>query len=361
MDEDQGQDQEKTEDPTPRKIEDARKKGDVAKTKEVPAALSMAAVLLFAVIVGQDFFLSLVRMFSFLFHSVSGEELYFADYMKIVYLALRTIFPLFITFLLITVFFAVSGHLATVGFLFTTEPLKPDLKKINPFGKFMKILFTKDKAVDLIKNVLKITIFLFLSVTVIVSHKQEIFSLNKLTAPAIMLVLGRIFLEVLRNAVIFYVVIGVADWVYQKWSYNEKLKMSKQDMKDENKNSEGDPLVKQKLKQQRKQMLSQAMQAEVKGADVVITNPTHYSIAIRYKDGLDFAPKVVAKGVDSMAFQIRKIAKSANITIMESPPLARFLYRTVKVGSEIPEEAYKAVAEILIQVYKMNGRQIKKN
>ncbi len=359
MGEDQNQDQEKTEDPTPRRLEDARKKGDVAKTKEVPAAMTMAAVLLFAIILGKDFFLSFVKMFSFLFNNINGGELYFADYMKIVHLGLRTIFPLLIGFLSVTLISAVSGHLATVGFLFTTEPLKPDLKKINPFGKFMKIFLTKDKAVDLIKNILKISVFLMLSITVIVSHRKDIFSLNKLTSPAIMLVLGRIFLEVLRNAVIFYVVIGVADWVYQKWSYTQKLKMSRQDIKDEFKNSEGDPLIKHKLKQQRRSMLSKAMQAEVKGADVVITNPTHYSVAIKYKEGVDYAPKVVAKGVDSMAFQIRKIAKNANITIMESPPLARFLYRTVKIGDEIPEEAYKAVAEILVQVYKIQGRQMR--
>jgi len=358
MADDNSSDQEKTEDPSPRKLEEAKKKGEVAKSKEVPAAMTMAALLTFAYIMGGPFFRSIATMFTFFFSNVSSGPFSLAIFVNLFKGGVYAIIPYLAILFALFLFAAVTGNLAVVGFIFSTESLKIDFSRIKPFDKLKEMFASKNSLVELLKNVSKILVFMYLSIDVITDYFPQIMALSKLSHNGIFILLGNAILDLLRNAAIFYFAIGIADWSFQKYSFHEKMKMTKQEVKDEYKNSEGDPQLKGQIKQKRRDILSGSAASEVKGADVVITNPTHFAVAIKYDDAVDVAPRVVAKGADFMAQQIKKVAKEANVKVIEAPPLARFLHRSVEVGDIIPEQAYKAVAEILIQIFKMNNKTL---
>ncbi len=344
--------QEKTEEATAKKLEEARKKGQVAKSKDLPAAFTMVGLLFFASILGKDFFFSLGKVFKLSFSHLFTVDLTIVSLLNTSTTSLKLLLPYLAIIFAILLLAGVLANVAVTGFVINNEALKFDITKINPISKFKQMFLSFNSVVELIKGSLKMSLFVLIAMSVIFSHFNDIEASGKLTSTGIIFLLGRIFLEILKKAVLVYVILGIADWVYQKRKFNEDMKMTKQEIKDEYKNTEGNPEVKQQLKRKRREMISNATQQEVQGADVVITNPTHFAVAIKYDKNTMFAPKVVAKGTDFMALQIKKIAKEANVTVYEAPPLARFIYKTVKVGQEIPEEAYKAVAEILIRIYK---------
>lgn len=354
--------QEKTEDPSGRKLEQSKDEGQVPKSRELPAAMTIAALLLFCYTIGRGFFFELGNMFKYLLGHLSAGEINITIITNSVQESLAGFMPYFWAFCLLMVIAAVSANLAITGLVFSTKSLEIDFTRINPISKFQQIFMSLNSVVELVKSLAKIIIFMLICAMVIYSYFPHIMAMSKLPSSGAIMLLAKIFLEILRNCAVFYLILGIADWAYQKWKFNEDMMMTKQEAKDDFKNTEGDPKVKGQQRRKRMEILSGNMKQEVQGADVVITNPTHFAVAIKYDESRMNAPMVVAKGADYMALQIKKVAKDAGVTVYEAPPLARFLFSTVEIGREIPEEAYKSVAEILVFVFKQKGKYLgKKN
>ena len=256
-------------------------------------------------------------------------------------------------FLLVTLILSVVATFAQTRMLVTTEPLKPKLSKLNPLSGF-KRLFSLNSVVELIKNLIKISILLYLIydyfTTVVVSFGRFLdMELNQ----AAEILFEDIFQLVLR-VVVAFTAVAFFDYLYQRWEYERKLRMSKQEIKEEYKQMEGDPKVKGKIKEIQRQRARERMMQQVPGADVVIRNPTHVSVALRYKPEKDNAPVLVAKGLDELALRIVKVAEENHVTVVENVPLARSLYAAVDLGREITPDFYGPVAEILVYVLKMD-------
>jgi len=347
-------DAEKTEEPTPKKIEDARKEGNVPKSQDASGVLTlfvaiMAVLMLFPFMAKHMFFL-----FQYYF-SLIGMPL---DRLFMVDIAIVTIREFLLIVMPLAIAVAVSGVIAALaqfGFLFTTKAIMPDFKKIDPI-KGTKNLFSMKKMIEGVKITFKsfTTLgvgFVFFFYFIMELPTVALFGLNDqldwlqekmLTIAFVMLFIIFIF--------------AIIDIIIVRKQYFDGLKMSKQEIKDEMKNMEGDPLIKSKIRQIQMQASRKRMMAEVPNADVVITNPTHYAVAIKYDNEKSYAPIVVAKGADHIASQIKKIARESNVHIVQNPPLARSLYAEVEVEKPIPEALFAAVAEVLAYVYKMNKK-----
>ena len=272
---------------------------------------------------------------------------------ELVFNCLTTIAVVAGPFLLVTLILSVVATFAQTRMLVTTEPLKPKLSKLNPLSGF-KRLFSLHSVVELIKNLIKISILLYLIydyfTTVVVSFGRFLdMELNQ----AAEILFEDIFQLVLR-VVVAFTAVAFFDYLYQRWEYERKLRMSKQEIKEEYKQMEGDPKVKGKIKEIQRQRARERMMQQVPGADVVIRNPTHVSVALRYKPEKDNAPVLVAKGLDELALRIVKVAEENHVTVVENVPLARSLYAAVDLGREITPDFYGPVAEILVYVLKMD-------
>jgi len=347
-------DAEKTEEPTPKKIEDARKEGNVPKSQDASGVVTLfVAILAFLML-----FPFMAKHMFLLFHyyfSLLGMPL---DKTAMIDIAIVTIREFLLMVLPLATAVAVAGVLASFvqfGFLFTTKAIMPDFKKIDPI-KGTKNLFSVKKLIEGIKVTFKsfttlgvgfIFFFYFIeelpTVALFGLHDQLIWVKDKILIIAFVMLF-----------IIF--IFAVIDIIIVRKQYFDGLKMSKQEIKDEMKNMEGDPLIKSKIRQIQMQASRKRMMAEVPNADVVITNPTHYAVAIQYDAEKSHAPIVVAKGMDHIAQQIKKIARENKVHIVQNPPLARSLYNEVEVEKPIPETLFAAVAEVLAYVYKMNKK-----
>lgn len=244
----------------------------------------------------------------------------------------------------------ISNYLQ-VGFLFSTEVIKPKLEKLDPIKGFKRI-YSIRALVELLKSILKIGLIGFATFIALWMHFDEILRLPLLTAEETLHFVANMTLIMGLYAAGALMILAGLDYMYQKFDYEKNLRMSKQDIKDEYKKSEGDPLIKSKIKQRQREMAMRRMMQEVPKADVIITNPTHYAIALKYDEEKMDAPFVVAKGTDILALKIRTIAKEHDIMTVENRPLARALYDQVDIDQAVPEEYFKAIAEILAYVYK---------
>jgi flagellar biosynthetic protein FlhB len=254
-------------------------------------------------------------------------------------------------------FAGVVGNIAQFGFLFTTKPIKPKLSKISPL-KGLKNLFSIKKVFNGIKIILKVSIAFGVGFYLFLGWLEEIpkLELFDLMMQIKWLVDKSIILAFTMLSV--FLVFAAIDFAYTKYSYIKSLRMSKQEIKEEMKNAEGDPRIKAKIRQIQMKMAMQRMMKEIPKADVVVTNPTHYAVAIRYDRTKDKAPRVIAKGVDHLAQKIKEIAREHDVMIVENKPLARQLYAEVELEAEIPEKLYQAVIELLVYVYKTKGKTI---
>jgi len=349
-------DQEKTEEPTSKKKEDARKEGNVAKSQDVSGVVT----LVIGVVV-------LIFYLKFVLYKIMGFYVYYLSFFShqfttkdIISLFMRSILEvlmLLAPIALAIMLAGIIGNVAQFGFLFTTKAIMPKFSKLNPISG-LKNLFSKKKIFEGIKMTLKVAIAFFVGFKLFLGWLQEIPKLELfdlmtqikwLTDKAIILAFTMIGV---------FIVFAAIDFAFQKYSYTKSLKMSKQEIKDEMKNSEGNPEIKAKIRQIQMKMASQRMMGEIPKADVVVTNPTHYAVAIRYNREEDRAPKVIAKGVDHLAQRIKEIAREHDIMVVENKPLARQLYADVELEQEIPENLYKAVIELLVYVYKTKGKTI---
>ncbi|HIV75766.1 MAG TPA: flagellar biosynthesis protein FlhB [Candidatus Pseudogracilibacillus intestinigallinarum] len=349
---------EKTEKATPKKREDERKKGRVAKSSDVNTALLLLG--------------SFIVLFAFGgFVKDHMESLYFTTFTKYVHMELDIntsqiilidvlksfayiVFPV----MLVAIIVSVAANLLQVGFLFTTEPLKFDLKKIDPI-KGAKRIFSVRALVELLKSLLKITLIGATTFLIIWIYKDDMMMLAMKEPENAVQFFGQVTIVMGVAATILLLFLAVLDYMYQKYDFEKNIRMSKQDIKDEHKNIEGDPLIKSKLREKQRQAAMSRMMSEVPKADVVITNPTHYAIALKYDEAVVSVPYVVAKGTDDVAQKIKEIAKEHDIMMVENRPLARALYDEVEINDVIPEQFYKMVAEILAFVFQQENRMSK--
>ena len=247
----------------------------------------------------------------------------------------------------------IIASLMQTGFLITGEPLKPSFGKLNPLSR-MKNMISKRSLVDLCKNLIVISIVSIIAYKYISSNYQQIISMSNIYLPSLNVEIKNLVLDIFKQICIVLIVIAAIDYFVQFKMHNQDLKMSKQEVKDEYKQQEGDPQLKGKIKQKQREMSRQRMMQSVSDATVVITNPTHLAIALKYEEGTDMeAPKVLAKGADYLALKIKSIAKENEIPIIENKPLARMMYDKVEIDSDIPPELYQGVAEILAIVMKI--------
>ncbi|WP_059172720.1 flagellar biosynthesis protein FlhB [Bacillus sp. FJAT-27445] len=345
---------EKTEKATPRKKQDARKKGQVAKSTDLSNALILLGSFSFLSFYGKLAGPRILRIFT------SGlsdgllwdltEESTVLLFKNILIDAVLIAAPvIFIAWLA-----AIVSTLSQVGFLITGESIKFDLKKIDPIAGAKRI-FSIRSLVELLKSILKVILITTVAGLYLWNQKEIVLKLPQMDPFLIVSTLTALTVKMGMIVSAVYLILAVADLFYQRYEHAKNLKMSKQDIKDEHKKTEGDPLIKQKIKEKQRQVASARMMQDVPKATVVVTNPTHYAVAIAYEAGKMSVPVVVAKGTDFLALKIREIAKEHRVIIMENKPLARSLYAGVEIGEEIPEELFKAVAEVLAYVYRVKG------
>jgi flagellar biosynthetic protein FlhB len=347
-------DEEKTEEPTSRKIEKAREEGNVPKSIETAGfiVLFLALLVLFfyikyIVFYFEDFF---KYFYSFIGAEIT-KKLVFAILLKGAFYFFVLMFPIF----LVVVIAGILANVSQFGFLFTIKVLIPKFEKLNPF-KGLKNLFSVKKLVEGVKTTLKVFIAFFVGFEIFLSFFPQMPKLALMDFfNQIRWLENKVVLIILSMLAVFFV-FAVIDFVYQRYTYKKSLRMSKQEIKDEFKQTEGNPEIKAKIRQLQREMAKKRMMAEVPKADVVITNPTHYAVALRYDKTKDEAPRVIAKGIDNLAIKIKEIAREAGVMIVENPPLARELYKLVDIDETIPPKLYKAVAEILAYVYRAKSK-----
>lgn len=347
--------QEKTERATPKKRQETRKKGQVAKSMDLPAA----CILLFS-------FLSLSMFGGFMGDQLmSVLQLVFYDYLtadvtsgnvnvlfqELAFKILLIVGPIFLVALLV----AILGNYLQIGFLLTGEPLMMKWNKLNSI-EGAKRIFSLRAVVDFLKSVLKMLIIGYVVYTTLWGEKEHIMQLSGLPLEETLSFTASLTLNLGIKIGIVLIVLAAFDYMYQKYEYEKSIRMSKQDIKDEYKKTEGDPLIKSKIRERQRRMALQRMMQEVPKADVVITNPTHFAVALKYDAGKMEAPTVIAKGADYVAFKIKEKAKEHGILTMENKPLARALYAQVDIGETIPADMFQAVAEVLAYVYKVKGK-----
>lgn len=336
---------EKTEDPTQKKLDDAHKKGDVAKSQEVNTWFSLIGatmiVMVFAPTMASEMFSGLGGIFMHL-DEISLDS----GGLRSLWITVGTILMATLGLpLLVMAVMAVAGNMVQHKIVLSAESLKPKFSKISPAAGF-KRLFSKDSLVNFGKGVVKITIVGSLMVLVLWPERDRLDTMIMRDVLTILPEAREIVLKLLAAVVAIMTVVAGLDLFYQRNKWFEKQKMTMQEIKDEYKQTEGDPMVKGKIRQIRMERSRKRMMAAVPSATVVVTNPTHYAVALKYDEGMP-APLCVAKGTDATALKIREVAKGANVPIIENPPLARSLYAQVDIDVEIPEEHYRAVAEVI--------------
>ncbi|MFO0860169.1 MAG: flagellar biosynthesis protein FlhB [Phycisphaerales bacterium] len=347
---------ERTEDPTSRRYSEAREKGQVAKSTDLAAAIDWAGVLIMLLLLGSLLVKSMGSVMrrsledagaqgSLVLGNMTSTVLYSAGQSAI------AVLPFFLAFVVITV----AAHFAQYGALFTSQPLEPNLDRLNPITGFGRIFSVKG-AVRTVLSLLKVLLVTVIAYAVLAPEVPSIMQLPRLSLIGGLYQIWTMMLALAAWLIAVLLVLGVGDYMYQRWMLTQDLKMTKQEVKEERKSMDGDPAVKGRRMQMMRSIAMQRVNQAVPMADVIVTNPTHFSVAIRYAQDEMAAPRVVAKGADFMAMRIRQLAMINNVPIVERPVLARALFYSIDVGQEIPQEHYQAVAEVLAYVYRLEGR-----
>jgi flagellar biosynthetic protein FlhB len=347
---------EKTEAPTQKRREEARERGQIAKSHDLTAAIALLGAMIALNFLAPQIFHELMNLTKKSLDLTGSEKLVPDAMYQAVHVALIVLAKAVLPISLVLMVLAVIVSLAQVGFLFTWEPLIPKFSKINPISGFAR-MFSLDALMKLCINLLKVGIIGYVSYLTIKDRMAQIVNLAALDNWHILGITAELmFLLGIRLAVIL-LVLAIFDYAYTWFQNEQKLRMSKQELKEEMRRMEGDPLTRERRRRVARQLANQRMRHAVPRADVVITNPTELAIAIKYDVKTMSAPKVVAKGADFLAAKIREIAIENHVPIIERKPLAQTLYKTVEVGQEIPPSLYKAVAEILAYVYELTGKK----
>lgn len=346
--------QERTEQPTERRLQEARKKGQVPRSKELNTMLSLLlasiSLLVFGGYISQNLMQISVEGFS-----IPRELAFDAAQLpfQFMYMASQALLALspFMAIMLVSVF---AGPLLMGGWSFSLESIAFKLEKLDPIKGLARI-FSLKSLVELAKALAKFVLLLGAAILVFFSIDQQLLSLSSMTPKAAGLEAATILMQVLLILSATMILIVALDVPFELWNHSKQLRMTKQEIKDEMKETDGNPQVKQRIRRLQRQLAEGRMMEDVKTADVVITNPTHYAVALQYLDRPGSAPKVVAKGKDLTALRIRSIAADCDIPIFEAPPLARALYRSTEIGYEIPHALYMAVARVLAYVFQLKS------
>lgn len=349
----------KTEFPTPKRLRDAKKKGQVAKSSELYPAVSLMVFAMGATFLGEW----LMKQTSiFLKNSLSTDfmvSMTSAEARLLLSKGIVQFFAILLPFGLLSLFLALGVNLFQVGFLFTAHPIKPDFKRINPL-EGMKNIFSKKSLFNLFKSLAKLIMVAYLAYGAMKDFLPAFLGSGSLGTEKLFPFFSGFLKETVMDIGWILLGLAVVDYVFQRREFHNNLKMTKQEIKDEHKEMEGNPQIRQARQQRQRQIAMSRMMSAIKKADVVITNPTHLAVAMGYDPQKDSAPVVLAKGADHLASRIRAQAKDHNIPIMENKELARAIYGKADVGESIPMELYQAVAEILALVYRIKESEKKK-
>lgn len=355
MDEDDSQ---KEFDPSQKKLDDARKRGDVPKSSD--AATTLVLVAGFGVILAIGGNISKVlALYAQGYIQHAGEIEISSGSVRQIFLDIGYHVGLALSMLLGAMgFAAIVGHVGQTGIMFVGEKIMPKPEKISPISGF-KRLFGKDSLIQFLKNFLKLLVLAIVAFKVVEPHFKEVANLVDMEVPALLGFLMKVLKELVFKLLVVMGIFSGADYFLQRMSFMKRNKMSKQEMKEEFKQSEGDPMIAGKLKQLRMQKAKQRMMQNVQKASVVITNPTHYAVALKYEAGVMNAPVCVAKGIDAVALKIREVATEHDIPIIEDRPLARALYAQVDIDDQIPAEFFQAVAKIIGSIMSVAAKKKK--
>lgn len=344
--------QEKTEEATSKKIQDAKNEGNVSKSVEVPGAAILFFSSIYLLFFGNNVYIEIKKMMIYIYSFIGKDidmTMIHSIVSNVIYTILYTLTPLFI----IVVVFAIVFNVIQFGFV--VVPIKLKLEKIDPISGF-KNLFSFKKFIESFKLFVKL-IVIFLSMLIILSLTwNDIIIMMDTTIYSSLDIIIKLMVYYIVTILLIIVIFAIIDFIFTKYYYMKQLRMSKKEIQDEYKQMEGDPLIKGKIRQIQQEMSRQRMLNDVSQASVVVTNPTHYAVALQYNKEEASAPKVVAKGIDFLAIKIKDIARQHHIPIIENPSMARALYDQLDINQEIPEEFYEAIAEIFTYIYELNKK-----
>lgn len=352
MSEDQG---EKTEEATESRREEFRKRGQVAMTRELSSALFFLIFASLLYVTSRFFLQNIYEVFQ---HAMGGEfirkmkENHLSDILS--YVGLKIILlvsPMFVLSLII----GVASQVLQTGFLQIEDALTPNLEKLNPL-KSLGNIFSMKGVAELLKSIAKLIAVGFIMYLTLKAEIKQIPYLFGMTIEGLLVYLGSVLYKLILTTGLFMLILALADYFFQKWQLNKEMMMTKQEVKEEMKSRDGDPLIKARIRKVQKEIASRKMMSEIPKADVVITNPTHIAVVLKYSDKLP-APQLIAKGADFMAEKIKELARENNIPIIENKPLARTIFKTMKVGQVIPRELFVAVAEVLSYIFRLKRKK----
>lgn len=352
---------EKTEPATSKKLNDIRKEGQVAKSKEIITAISLMSLFIILKVYLSSLGTGLIDVYNEIYSSVplvisesaSGLQTRMAT--TVLRQVIVDVVKLAIPILIVAVVIAVLGNMLQQKWMVTAKPLQPKLSKLSPISG-LKRMFSVRQLMELLKSIAMIALIMVVVYTTIKSKMNVLLTFYDVGLNAALSTIGSIIIDLGIKISAVFLIVGFVDLIYQRHKFKNDNMMTKQEVKDEYKNSEGDPQVKGQIRRKMQEISRRRMMQQLPEADVVITNPTHFAVALKYEPNAGKAPVVIAKGADYLAFQIKDKAKEYNIAIVENKPLARILYHNIDVGMEIPPELYQAVAEILATVMRTNNR-----
>lgn len=342
---------EKTEAPSAKRREDFRKKGQVAQSKEVQTAALLTILLLFWIFYLPTFWKGLTTLIFSIWQSSGEYQLTPSSVVNLATFVTRQVGLLFAPLFLLVLIIAFFSSVFQFGWLLSAKPLIPDFKKLNPISG-MSRFFSRKSLIEVVKSLLKVSLIGWVAYSTVLDNFGEALILLDTDITTTFSYLAKIASLILAKVCAVLVLIAFLDFLFVKWELEEKMKMTKQELKEEFKESEGDPHIKAQIRSIQQAMARKRMMADVPKADVVVTNPTHISVAILYDSKEMAAPKVIAKGADHVAMKIRELARETGIPIIENPPVARLLHK-LELGEHIPEDLFKVVAEILAHVYSL--------
>ncbi|KEH96939.1 fused FliR family export protein/FlhB family type III secretion system protein [Clostridium massiliodielmoense] len=346
----------KTEEATPHKLSEARKKGQVAKSKEINSAIILLTSTIILLTLGEYVANSLKKDMIEFFTSYLNMNLNSGNLQSIVVTIMWRFAVVFLPVVVPLMIMGVGANLLQTGYINSKETLKPQFSKINPINGFKK-MFSMRTVMELLKDIAVILVIGYVGYGFLKSNFNKVLSMTSLRFPVIITSFLKLATSIFFRVSLVMLAIALIDFMYQKFQFKRDMRMSKQEIKEEFKQMEGDPQIKGKIKQKQREMAMGRMMQSVPDASVVITNPTHIAVALKYEDGKDSAPTLVAKGSDYIAIKIKEKAKEHEVPIIENKPLARLIFKEVELESEIPSEMYQAVAEILALVYKLKRRK----
>lgn len=346
---------EKTEEATQQRRDDFRKRGQVAQTKELSSVLILLSSALMLWLLGRFFMQQVSEILTQTFGPFLLDGARGGDYLPAVQFVIKKGLLIVTPLVGILALMSITATVVQVGILQNEEALKFDLEKINPLNG-LKRLFSLRSVVEGLKSLFKLILVTSVVAVLVKDQIIKVPSLVSLSVSQIFVFMGDLTLRLLAGVGVFLAVIAVADYFFQWWDLEKQMRMSKQEVKEEHKSREGDPMIKARIRRVQREVANRRMMSEVPKADVIVTNPTHIACALRYDPATMAAPQLIAKGAGVIAEKIKEIARESNIPVMENKPLARTLFKSLKVGQVVPRELYTAVAQVLSYVYKLKRR-----